>query len=359
MKNCFWAISIVFLLLPGNGNGWAKQPDWVMDQSEKWPQRLYLVGVGQADSREGAEAEARAAIAKIFHARIRQETEQWQKYLEVESRGKTQVEQKQAIESVTAVSTEKVLEGVEIVERAQDGPLYYALAVMDRLQSTTRLTEQITALNRTIDNMLHLARTSPDKLTRITNFKKGIKTLLLRDAYNADLMIVNVKGEGVPSAVSPLDAVQEFETWLSKNFLIDVEIAGPHHEVVKEVIIEALLRDRFPVKGEEKGRENPASKPDLLIKGEVALSPSHLPNQPFVYVRWCVDLTVLETAGNRIVGVVTKSGREGHLSEAEATARAIRSLQPQISSGMVASLSEYFTGEFKSVENRPSACAKK
>ncbi len=357
---------LVFLAVLGIGMpALAKTPDWVNGQSARFPQGLYLVGVGQSDSQEGAESDALAALAKIFHAQISQQTADWQKYIQVESRGKSQVEQKQSIESLTKVSTNKVLEGAEIVERAQEGSVHYALAVIDRLQSATTLTERVASLDQKINASLDLARSAPDKLSRIKNYKLAIKMFLLRDAYNTDLQIVNVKGGGVPTLVSPTKIVQEFESWLAQNFLIDVKVGGAQGAVVQKAIIASLLKEGFPIKGgpaaggEFDDLESGGGKttgPDLLVRGEVILSPVNLPGQEFKYVRWCVDIEVQETKGNRIVGVVTRSGREGHLSRSEAEARATRALQSDILADVGATLAEYFTGEFQPVTDRPSSC---
>ncbi len=340
-------------LLLANTVALAKPPDWVNSQSNRYPAGFYLVGVGQADSREGAKEDALASIAKIFRVQIEQQTSDWEKYIQIESRGKTQIEQKKSIESLTHVSTDKVIEGVVIVETAQDGAVYYALAMMDRLQATAKLSERIADLDQRVKASLALAQQSPEKLSRIKNYKYAIKTLLMRDATNTELQIVNVKGSGIPSPVSITEVVQAYDEWLAKNFLIDVEVSGAQGAVVEEAITASLLREGFPVNGDDEDVDS-----DLLVKGDVTLTPIELQGQSFKYVRWCVDLTILETKGNRIVGVITKSGREGHLSASEAESRAIRALQPAVITDIGERIAEYFTGEFQPVRNRSSGCGR-
>lgn len=318
----------------------AKPPVWVEGQSTRFPAVLYLVGVGQGSSRDGANASALATIAKIFRAKIEQQTNDWEKYLQIESRGKTQIEQKKTMELLTRVSTDKVIEGVQIVETAQDGPVYYALAILDRLQATASLTERITDMDENIHEAVHLARNAPDKISRIKNYKRAINTFLLRNAANTDLQIVSIKGMGIPSPLSLMEIAQEFDEWLSKNFLIDVKVAGVHGPVVQKAVIEALLREGFPVNGEKQT----GPEPDLLVRGDVVLSPLTLPGKAFKYVRWCVDLTISETKGNKIVGVLTKSGREGHISASEVEARAIRAIPRAIMTDIGGRIAEYFTG---------------
>jgi len=343
-------------LLLADTVAFAKPPDWVNGRSNRYPPGLYLVGVGQADSRDGAKSDAIASIAKIFRAKIEQQTADWEKYIQIESRGKTKIEQKKSIESLTKVSTDKVIEGIQIVETAQDGPVYYALAIIDRLQAVASLTERISALDQQTKEAIGLARNSADKLSRIKNYKLAIKTLVLRDASNADLQIVSVKGSGISSPVSLMNVAQEYDDWLAKNFLIDVKVGGAHGPVVETAVIQALLREGFPVNGGAMGNSDGA---DLLVKGDVILSPLVLPGKTFKYIRWCVDLTILETKGNKVVGVVAKSGREGHISAEEAELRAIRALQPTVIADVGGRLAEYFTGEFQPIRNQVSSCARK
>ena len=346
-------ILLLIVLLSADTLAFAKPPAWVDGRSNRYPAGLYLVGVGQANTREGAEADAQASLAKIFRARIEQQTTDWETYIQIESRGKTKIEQKKSIESITKVSTDKVVEGVQIVETAQDGSTYYAFAVLDRLQATVSLTERITNFDEKINATISLARNAPDKLSRIKNYKRAINTSLLRDAANIDLQVVNVKGNGIHSPVSITNVAQEFDEWLAKNFLIDVKVNGANGPAVEKAVIESLLREGFPVNG---GEASDGVAGDLLVKGDVTLSPVNLPGKSFKYVRWCVDLTILETKGNLIVGVVQKSGREGHLSESEAKARAMRALQPKVIADIGGRLAEYFTGEFQPILNRASSC---
>lgn len=346
-------IVLLLSLLFANTAARAKPPDWVNGRSSHFPEGLYLVGVGQGNTREGANSDALATIAKIFRAKIQQQTTDWEKYIGIESRGKTQIEQKKSLESMTKISTDKVIEGAQIVEMAQDGQIYYALAMIDRVQATAGLTERIAGFDEKIQAAIDLARSASDKLSRIKNYKRAINTFLLRDAANIDLQIVNVKGSGIPSPVSPVKVAQEFDEWLAKNFLIDVKVTGANSPVVQKAIIESLLREGFPVSAGDSAKVSA----DLVVHGELTLSPVKLPDPSFQYVRWCVDLEIIETKENRIVGVVQKSGREGHLSASEADARALRALQPAVITDIGGRIAEYFAGEFQPITNRTSSCA--
>jgi len=346
--------AILLSILFANTAVLATPPTWVNGQSNRYPSGLYLVGVGQSDTRDKAKADAMASIAKIFRTRIEQQTTDWEKYVQIESRGKTNIEQKKSLESITKISNDKIVEGVQIVETAQDGLLYYALAIIDRLQATVSLSERMTDLDGNIREAIDQARNAPDKLSRIKNYKRAIKLSLTRDATNIDLQIVNVKGSGINAPNSLTQVAKEFDEWLAKNFLIDVKVTGTNGPAVQKAVIESLLQEGFPVNGEDAA----SSSPDLLVKGDVTLAPIVLPGKSFHYVRWCVELTILETKGSQIVGVISKSGREGHLSSSEAEVRAIRVLQPKVITDIGEQLAEYFTGAFQPKLKQSSSCTR-
>jgi hypothetical protein len=348
-------IGFSIMLLFVSDLAFSKPPDWVNGRSNRFPEGLYLVGVGVSDSRKGAESEALASLAKVFRAQISQQTDELERYLQSESMGKTKIEQKKSLESLTKVSTDKVIEGAAIVETAQEESSFYALAVLDRLQSSAILTERIATLDQAAAESVHRARAASDKLSRIKNYKNAIHRLLLREIDNTDLAIINIKGSGIPAPIPSSQVVLEFNEWLVDHFLIAVKISGVSGEIVEKAIIESLIRDGFPVQGDQE--QSDAKAPDLLVKGEVTLSPMEIPGQSFKTVRWCVDLTIVETKENRIVGVINRSGREGHLSEPEAKARALRILQPEVAIEVGRKLADYFTGESQMVKGPGSPCA--
>ncbi len=345
------------IVLALNSTLLAAPPDWTKGRSARYPEGLYLVGVGSGASRERAEELALASLAKIFQAEVSQKTTEWEKYLQTESRGKSHVEQKKAIEQITKVSTDKVLEGAEIVERGEEEGIFYALAVIDRLQSTASLTGRIKELDEKIRQALDRARFSGNKLERIKHYRRALEAYPLRDAYQSDLRIVNIKGEGIAPPISADAVLSEYKTWLAKHFLVNVQITGPQGDQVEKGIIDSLAREGFVVVAGEGGNMEALSV-DLLIQGDVRLSQMELPGQPFQYVRWCFDLELLEKESNRIVGIVVRSGREGHLSLEEAEARALRLLVPEASSDISGKLAEYLGGEFQPQEKRASSCKK-
>ena len=122
-------------------------------QSSEYPSAQYLLGMGQADNRNGASDQAYAAVARIFKVEVAAQAKDWESYLVVESRGSTQTERRLTLDNLTKVSTDKVLENVSIKDTWYDTSkgLYYALAAMNRPQAEASLMERMADLDRMVE----------------------------------------------------------------------------------------------------------------------------------------------------------------------------------------------------------------
>lgn len=96
----------------------------------------------------------------------------------------------------------------------------------------------------------------------------------------------------------------------------------------------------------------------MLVRGAVRVWPIDVRDPQFTYVRWCSDLEVVDVGGQRVVGAVSKGGKEGHLSEREATAKAVRVMQQEFSTDVAKSIAAHIYGESElPVEApRPAGC---
>src|SRR4026207_918371 len=123
------------VLLVGGPSGHRKRA-WIDGVSPDYPSAQYLTGVGQADNRAAAEDRAYAALARIFKAEVSAQSKDWESYLVVEQRGTSHDERRLALDQLTRVSTDKVLENATIVDRWYDAKknLHYALGGMHRAQ---------------------------------------------------------------------------------------------------------------------------------------------------------------------------------------------------------------------------------
>jgi len=360
IKGYGWmAVLLGSVLLVGCASGPSK-PGWIDGVSPDYPSAQYLTGVGQADNRAAAEDRAYAALARIFKAEVSAQSKDWESYLVVEQRGASHDERRLALDQLTRVSTDKVLENAKIVDRWYDAKrnLYYALGGMHRAQAESALMERLADLDHTIQSDVAEAHQTSDKLAKVRALRRATRNLVLRETYNADLRVIRASGQGTAASYRVQDLTRELDEYLSSNLVLEVSVTGDHVEPVQRALTEGLIKEGLRVATMSSPAETGAASPELLIRGMVRVSPIDVRDPQFTYVRWCSDFEVVNLAGQQIVGAISKGGKEGHLSEREATAKVIRVMQQDLSTDVAKAIAAHVYGESELPAEaiRPAGC---
>jgi len=78
----------------------------------------------------------------------------------------------------------------------------------------------------------------------------------------------------------------------------------------------------------------------------------------FKFVRWCSDFEVEDLTSQRVIGALSKGGKEGHLSEREATAKVVRIMQQEFSADVAKAIAAHVYGESElpAQASHPAGC---
>jgi hypothetical protein len=346
--------------------GGQTQPDWIEGVSAVYHSGHYLVGVGQAESRAVAEDRAYAAVARIFKAEVSAHAKDWESYLLIEQHGQSSAERRLTLDNLTRVSTDKVLENVHIVDRwvdVQKG-LHYALAGMHRPQAETSFMERITDLDRSIRDDVEEAHRPSDKLGKVRALRRAARNLVLRETYNADLRVIRPSGQGTAAPYRVSELTHELEQFLATNLVLAVAMAGDQAEPMQRALTEGLLKEGLTVTSRVWGGDRSmngdsgGSVPELFVRGVVRAWPIDVRDPHFKFVRWCIDLEVVDVTSQRVVGALSQGGKEGHLSEREATAKVVRVMQEALSTHVAKAIAGhvYGEGELPAPASHPAGC---
>lgn len=337
---CLTALSVSACGWPGS----KPRPAWVDGAHSDYPSAQYLIGVGQSDTRNAAADQAYAAVARIFKAEVAAEAKDWESYLVVEQRGLSHAERRLTLDTVTKVSTDKVLENVRILETWYDGRkgLHYALAGMSRPQAEAALLERMATLDQAIESDVEDARRTADKLVKVRALRRALRNLMLREAYNADLRVVRASGQGAAARYRVSELSNELDQFLAAQVALAVQMTGDQGEPSQRALTEGLIREGLHVVTAESGG---APAPELLVRGAARIWPIALRDPQFSYVRWCSDFDVIEVSSQRVVGALSRGGKEGHLTEREAVAKAVRVMQQQLSTDVAKAIAAHIFGE--------------
>jgi len=338
-KLFYIVVIILFLMAPTYSFAEMKR-DWVDGKSISYPEHQYLVGVGYGNTRETAERNSYAAISKIFSTNITSISKDYEKYSQVQSKGRNETKDEINVEQFIEITTKRVLENVTIAETWFDSKdkIYYVLAVIDRAKAGNSLKEQIRSLDSQIEEMIKKSGEAADKIQKIRSLKSATKGLIQRETYNANLRVINLSGKGIDSPFSLAGVDNELTHFLKNEFSIGVEVTGEKGGSVEATIIEGLNKQGlFIVK---KGQSE-----NLIVKGEIEFNEAYIHNPMFKFVRWMANFKLVDKSNDRVIGSINRSGREGHLTVIEAKERALKTMQEDIVSEVSKELTEFLFGK--------------
>jgi hypothetical protein len=308
-----------------------QRADWVDGSSPKYPPGRYLTGVGMAGDRQKAEDNARAEIAKVFYSHIDASTKVSQEYLQSVSGTTTHESGRTSVQDILKVSTHKVLSGVRIAEiyREPKPPqAFYALAVLDREQSMAILRDKIKALDQDMQTRLDRAKGQNDQLLKVKELKAALETHLLRQAHDAELTIVNPQGKGLVPPVAFAQIKNRLTDILAREFRIRLAVTGDRAQDLQQALADALTKEGFSL-------SEANEKANVLVKGSIQIQALEQTTDQWKYVRWKTAFDLVDLKADSVFGSISDTGREGHLSLAQAKDRALlkmkKDLLPRVS----------------------------
>ncbi len=280
------------------------RPTWINGTSSDYPVGQYLLAVGEGSSSSLAEERAYAGIAKIFKAEIKAEMRDWEIYWIHQQGDQERTGRDLSLEHLTKVSTDRTLENVRILDRWADFQkgIYYALAGIDRKRGEQIILDRISQYDGQVHQDVQRAHETSDVLERVALLRRGMKTLILREAVNTDLQVIRESGKGVPALYQVKSIGDELMKVMAESIVILVEVQGQQSSEVRVAIVEGLRRQGFQVIGDPRGVSKAAaltSRADqaaveLHVKGHVRLWEVDLLDPLFSYVRWCGEFRVME-----------------------------------------------------------------
>ncbi len=334
-----FTLSVSFLFGACVWAGSETPPSWVLSPKQMYPNEQFLTGVAKASDRDQAEKHAYAAVARIFSAKVQAQSTDRESYRLRQSTGLEREERTLHLDQRTRVTTNKVLRNVKILDVWYQASTkeFHAIAGLNRQQAEQDIRERLRNQDDAINALVQQARAHPRKLQRMRAYKHAIATLTERELLNADLRIIRVSGQRSlpPYRIGAIQ--QEFQDFVASNVAIAISITGTHAQEIERAIQKRLEEEGLLGMPAE-ALETDSTNVDLAINGQTHLWTVDLPDPLFKYVRWCGDIDIYEYPSRRLVGVVSTTGREGHITEQEAAVRAGGVMQQRLSDEVVTKL---------------------
>lgn len=284
-----------------------KKPDWVTTgKSSKYPQNLYLIGIGIAPEQKNAEDRARAEIAKIFESKVQSVSEDYQKSESLYVKRGIEVKSEESFSQKTRISTDKVLEGVIITEVFNDKKNFYALAILDKVKTQKIILSKIHSIDDDINSLLKEIE-KESILLRVKRTKKSIDKLVERDLLNKELSIVGDSGLPIPSDYTISSLSINLENMLTRELKICVDIKenGKDGEL-RALLIESINKAKFFAEKERKDCH-------ISVEGSITIEPFNHPNKSWKWAKYEIDIKFVDLAHNKVIGSKNLGGEKSHL----------------------------------------------
>jgi hypothetical protein len=315
--------------------------DWMDGTSKSYPATRYLTGIGSGVDRRQAKDNARSEIAKIFVSHVNTSTNIEQEYYKEISKGKRRETSQLNIQDMVQVSTQKTLLGVRIAEvyrQVKPKEFFYALAVLDRQQTMTMLTEKINVLDQEIKALMSRASKEPKDLQKLKTLTRVMEKQILRRTKEAEFMVVNPNGNGIVAPIGFEEVKRSLTDILSNDFQIHVAVLGDHSEEITKSLSEGLTREGFVL-------TNNAKQAGVVVNGNVTINPMDHPDKKWKYVRWRTVFELMDQNNQTVFGTLTNSGREGHLNSKQAVSRATMKIQKELLPKVSKEIQGYIFGQ--------------
>ena len=305
-------LPLLFALLIAAG-----RPDWVERESAEWPREMYLLGVGSADERAVAEDRARAGVAHIFTTHVSSALAASTAESSVRKERTAAWTEQISVSEETRSTTDKVLEGVEIVQVWQDpqSHQFYALAALDRQQAAARLDARLESLE-TSARPLRAHLDAPERATGLAAATRLLRLERDRRALDGELRIV------APTRPSRAVVEETAARELLARTSVGLTATGDDEGVVLDAVRSALVSLGFAVQAEAAGSD---------LVGEATVALDKLGNRDgWYWSRVRVEVVLKDSASARVFLNLSESVRDASRIDRESSRRVLAKISERL-----------------------------
>ncbi|GHV95416.1 hypothetical protein AGMMS50293_17360 [Spirochaetia bacterium] len=319
---------------PAPLNNSKAQPAWVTAQYSVFSESRYVAEVGSGASRDLAEKNALANLIAYFGQTIHTDQKITSTYQEAVKNGAAaDWSEKTAIDNtITTSSALDSLVGAEIRDVWYDGKsVYYAVVVMDKAKTVPIYNDLIRANQSMIDNLTNM--TSVEKNT-IEGYSRYQFAGVVADINIAFGNLLSLIGSRPPADLPRGDMYRVAAEDIAKTIPIAVEVKNDRAGRIQGALAKSLSDLRF--------RSGGANSP-YTLRVEIDLAEVQLANQQNKFIRYTITANLVDAKSGMVLLPYTISGREGHLTIAEAENRAITAAERKIGGEYKDKLQEYIS----------------
>jgi hypothetical protein len=317
------------------GAGKSAVPRWVSDLKAVYPDHEWLAVIEQAESRQNAEAAALDALARIFRTDVEGVTNAYTEYTQTVTSAKKKKtaplnelnESREFFaQNITATASVSGLIGV-ITESAQDrNGVWWATVRMNRAECAAVYGKTVRENEQVIVALRADAARQPGTLDAYAALRFAVVVAQVTDDLQSKLAILDRGAARRGVSYGSTDTLRAEVLTVARSVVVDVRVNGDESGRLATALTAFLTRQGF-----RSGRGG-----EYTLVSEYTAGTIDLPNnRGHQYVRYTFQTTLRDRAGNDVFAW-SETGREGHVSEADARERALRTAETAITEGGLA-----------------------
>ena len=315
------------------------RPKWVDGESSRWPRSQYVLGVGSADDENSASDRARGEISRVFSTAVSVDTTVDESESNTTQAGGSSTSFSQLVSQKVHTVSEKILEGVEIVERWRDlsAARSYALAVLDKSKALKTVEDKLQGLDQEALQWNTRMEASTDAFERAKAAAKLVALLNGRASLESDRRIL---GGAASASNAGLAAAKIAAAKALSALEVLVAVTGDGADELETGVVTGLASAGLNV---QRGRSG--DKGDLLIEVKSTSQSLDSPDPRWKWSRASATLSLTELRAGKTFARFDVSERQAAAASPEARRRALSVLAEKTSGKISAAIADF-------IENR-------
>ncbi|MDR2864002.1 MAG: LPP20 family lipoprotein [Spirochaetaceae bacterium] len=310
------------------------KPNWVDKPDSAYDKRYYLSAIGYGTNRQQAEASAFSNLTGLFGQSVTSKISTVESYKEKIVDGAISVESGDEISNAVELSSSiDQLIGAEINDRWEDKSrgLYYAAAIMEKPRAINIYTGLIDSNRALIEKLTNIPAAEKNTIDGIVRYHFAASLADTNDVFATVLSIL-----GGPDKKNELKSGEDYRYEagaIAKKIPVNVVVKNDVDGRIKAAFVRV-----FTDAGFRTGNSNSR----YVLNAVLSISAVELNNQN-KFSRYVVDASLIDSSDNSVLTPFNINGREGHLTQPEANARAVRAAEQKIKEDFSEALREYLS----------------
>lgn len=315
----FFVFSACFLFAAKN-----KMPRWITLPSDVYPAEKYMNGTGSGKNRETAELEAVRNLSSVFGQTVKSNTAASKKMEQALSEGKVSFSSAENLQqNITSQIESENLIGIEIAEYFYNKPekKWYAVAILEREKTAAVYQKYIEKNDAAVRKAIKESEKNPGTFYGYSEICFAAEIASENDKLVKNLTVIDFEsGSEISKKIVSLKNTQLTKKKFAENITIYVQISGDKDNKIKSAFQDIFSKYGFKTSPSKKEKYNLEGKysSEISQKGKI------------IYCVYSLDLDFSDVLQAESLFAINLKGREGSLSESDATNRTYRALEKDI-----------------------------